>query len=97
MAFLIVLNNKQPDSLMGFLLFFISNDHFFFKFLKDRSLNNLVVIIEQFTTCVAIEMQLLQVFRKVALNHQSGHIDLDNLVVIIEQFTTCVAMEMQLS
>jgi hypothetical protein len=56
MAFLIVLNNKQPDSLMGLLLFFISNDHFFFKFLKDRSLDNLVVIIEQFTSCVAIEM-----------------------------------------
>jgi hypothetical protein len=30
---------------------------FFFKFLKDESLDYLVVIIEELTTCVAIEMQ----------------------------------------
>jgi hypothetical protein len=58
MSFLIVLNNKELDFLMGFLLFFISNDNFFFKFLKDGSLDYLVVIIEELTTCVAIEMQL---------------------------------------
>jgi hypothetical protein len=28
MAFLIVLNNKESDFLMGLLLFFISNDNF---------------------------------------------------------------------
>jgi hypothetical protein len=57
MAFLIVLNNKEPVFLMG-LLFFISNDNFFCKFPKDENLNYLVVIIEELTTCVAIEMQL---------------------------------------
>jgi uncharacterized membrane protein len=59
MAFLIVLNNKEPDFLMGLLLFFISNDNLFFKFLKDESLDYLVVIIEELTTCVTIEMQHL--------------------------------------
>jgi hypothetical protein len=59
MAFLIVLNNKEPDFLMRLLLFFISNDHFFFKFTKGGSLDYLVVIIEELTTCVTIEMQLL--------------------------------------
>jgi hypothetical protein len=54
MAFLIVLNNKEPDFLMRLLLFFISNDHFFFKFTKDGSLDYLVVIIEELTTCVTI-------------------------------------------
>jgi uncharacterized membrane protein len=58
MAFIIVLNNKEPDFLMGLLLFFISNDNFFFKFLKDRSLDYLVVIIEELTTCVTIKMQI---------------------------------------
>jgi hypothetical protein len=43
---------------MGLLLFFISNDNFFFKFLKDGRLDYLVVIIEELTTCVAIEKQL---------------------------------------
>jgi hypothetical protein len=57
MDFLIVLNNKEPLVLMGLLLF-ISNDNFFFKFLKDRSVDYLVVIIEELITCVAIEMQL---------------------------------------
>jgi hypothetical protein len=37
-------------------LFFISNDNFFCKFPKDENLNYLVVIIEELTTCVAIEM-----------------------------------------
>jgi hypothetical protein len=59
MAFLIVLNNKEPDFHMGLLLFFISNDNLFFKFPKDKSLDYLVVIIEELTTCVAIEMQHL--------------------------------------
>jgi hypothetical protein len=59
MAFLIFLNNKEPNFLIGLLLFFISNDNLFFKFLKDGSLNYLVVIIEQIATCVAIEMQHL--------------------------------------
>jgi uncharacterized membrane protein len=58
MAFIIVLNNKEPDFLMGLLLFFISNDNFFFKFLKERSLDYLVVIIEELTTCVTIKMQI---------------------------------------
>jgi hypothetical protein len=58
MAFIIVLNNKEPDFLMGLLLFFISNDNFFFKFLKNRSLDYLVVIIEELTTCVTIKMQI---------------------------------------
>jgi hypothetical protein len=44
-AFLIVFNSKELDVFMGLLLFFISNDNFFFKFLKDGSLNYLVVII----------------------------------------------------
>jgi hypothetical protein len=44
---------------MGLLLFFISNDNLFFKFLKDESLDYLVVIIEELTTCVTIEMQHL--------------------------------------
>jgi hypothetical protein len=57
MAFLIVLNNKEPDFLMGLLLFFVSNDTFFFKFSKDRSLDYLAIIIEELTTCIAIEMQ----------------------------------------
>jgi uncharacterized membrane protein len=57
-AFLIVLNNKEPNFLMGLLLFFISNDTFFCKFLKDGNLNYLVVIIEELTTCVTVEMQL---------------------------------------
>jgi hypothetical protein len=57
MTFLIVLNNKEPDFLMG-LLFFISNDNFSCKFLKHGNLNYLVVIIEELTICVAIEMQL---------------------------------------
>jgi hypothetical protein len=58
MAFLIVLNNIKPDFLMGLLLFFISNDNFFFKFLKDGCLDYLVVIIEELTIGVTIEMQL---------------------------------------
>jgi uncharacterized membrane protein len=58
MSFLIVLNNKEPDFLMGLLLFFISNDTFFGKFPKDGNINYLVVIIEELTTCVAVEMQL---------------------------------------
>jgi uncharacterized membrane protein len=58
MTFLIVLNNKEPNFLMGLLLFFISNDNFSFKFPKDESLDSLVVIIEELTTCVIIEMQL---------------------------------------
>jgi uncharacterized membrane protein len=54
MAFLIVLNNKESDFLMGLLLFFISNNTLFpFKFPKDY----LVVIIEELTICIAIEMQ----------------------------------------
>jgi hypothetical protein len=53
MAFLIVLNNKEPDFLMGLLLFFISNDNIFFKILKDGSLDYLVVIFEELTSCVA--------------------------------------------
>jgi hypothetical protein len=57
---------------MRLMLFFISNDNLFFKLPNDRSLNYLVVIIEELTTCVAIEMQLLLVFRKVALNHRSA-------------------------
>jgi hypothetical protein len=56
MDFLIVLNNKEPDFVMGLLLF-ISNDNLFFKFLKDGSLDYLVVTIKKLTTCVAIEMQ----------------------------------------
>jgi hypothetical protein len=55
MAFLIVFNNKEPDLLMGLLLFFISNDNFFFKIPKDGSLNYLVVIFDELTTCVATE------------------------------------------
>jgi uncharacterized membrane protein len=58
MAFFIVLNNKEPYFLMGLLLFFISNDNFFCKFSNDGNLNYLVVITEEPTTCVAIEMQL---------------------------------------
>jgi hypothetical protein len=50
MTFLIILNNKEPDFLMGMLLFFISKDNLFFKFLKDGSLDYLVVIIEELTT-----------------------------------------------
>jgi uncharacterized membrane protein len=57
MTFLIVLNNKETVFLMGLLLFFISNDIFFFKFSKDGNLDYLVIIIEELTTCVAIEMQ----------------------------------------
>jgi hypothetical protein len=53
MAFLIVLNNKEPDFLMGLLLLFISNDNLFFKILNDGILNYLVVIFEELTTCVA--------------------------------------------
>jgi hypothetical protein len=53
MTFLIVLNNKEPDFLMGLLLFFISNDNIFFKILKDESLDYLVVIFEELATCVA--------------------------------------------
>jgi hypothetical protein len=53
MTFLIVLNNKEPDFLMGLLLFFISNDNIFFKILKDGSLDYLVVIFEELTSCVA--------------------------------------------
>jgi hypothetical protein len=56
MDFLIVLNNKEPDFVMGLLLF-ISNDNLFFKFLKDGSLDYLVVTIKKLTICVAIEMQ----------------------------------------
>jgi hypothetical protein len=56
MAFPIVLNNKEPYFLMGLL--FISNDNFFCKFPNDGNLNYLVVIIEELTTCGAIEMQL---------------------------------------
>jgi hypothetical protein len=41
------------------LLFFISNDTFFFKFSKDGSLDYLVIIIEELTTCVTIKMQHL--------------------------------------
>jgi hypothetical protein len=57
MIFLIVLNNKEPDFLMVVLLFFISNDNLFFKFLKNGSLDYLVVTIEELTTRVAIEIQ----------------------------------------
>jgi hypothetical protein len=57
MTFLIVLNNKELDFLIGLLLFFISNDNLFFKFSKNESLDYLVVIIEELTTCVTIEMQ----------------------------------------
>jgi hypothetical protein len=39
MAFLIVLNNKEPGFLMELLLFFISNDNIFFKFSNDGNLN----------------------------------------------------------
>jgi hypothetical protein len=53
MAFLIVLNNKEIDFLMGLLLLFISNDNIFFKISKDGSLDYLVVIFEELTTCVA--------------------------------------------
>jgi hypothetical protein len=53
MAFLIVLNNKEPDFLMGLLLLFISNDNLFFKISNDGILNYLVVIFEELTTCVA--------------------------------------------
>jgi hypothetical protein len=53
MTFLIVLNNKEPDFLMGLLLFFISNDNLFFKILNDGDLNYLVVIFEELTICVA--------------------------------------------
>jgi hypothetical protein len=59
MTFFIVLNNKKLDFLMGLLLLLILNDNFFFKLLKEGSLDYLVVIIEELTTCVAIEMQLL--------------------------------------
>jgi hypothetical protein len=52
MAFLIVLNNKELDFRMGLLLFFISNDNLFFKIPKDGSLDYLVVIFEELTTCV---------------------------------------------
>jgi hypothetical protein len=38
---------------MGLLLFFISNDSFFFKILNDGNLNYLVVIFEELTTCIA--------------------------------------------
>jgi hypothetical protein len=58
MTFLIILNNKELDFLMGLLLFFTSNDNFFFKISNDGNLNYLVVIIEKLTTYVAIEMQL---------------------------------------
>jgi hypothetical protein len=60
---------------MDFLLFLISTDNFFFKFLTDISLDYLVVIIEELTTCVTIEIQLSYVFQKVVLNHRSGHTD----------------------
>jgi hypothetical protein len=43
---------------MGLMLFFISNENFFFKFLKDGILDYLIVIIEELTICVAIEKQL---------------------------------------
>jgi hypothetical protein len=56
--FIIVLNNKEPYFIMGLLLFFISNDNLFFKFLKDGSLDYLVVIFEELTTCVAIECNI---------------------------------------
>jgi hypothetical protein len=46
MAFLIVLNNKEPDFLMGLLLLFISNNNLFLIFLKNGSLDYLVVTIE---------------------------------------------------
>jgi hypothetical protein len=57
MAYLIILNNKEPGFLMELLLLFISNDNFFFKFSKDENLDYLVVIIEELTTYAAIEMQ----------------------------------------
>jgi hypothetical protein len=53
MTFLIVLNNKEQDFLMGLLLLFISNDNIFFKIPKDESFDYLVVIFEELTTCVA--------------------------------------------
>jgi uncharacterized membrane protein len=59
MVFLIVRNNKEPYFLMGLLLLFISNDNLFFKFPKNKSLDYLVVTIEELTICVAIEMQHL--------------------------------------
>jgi hypothetical protein len=36
MAFLIVLNNKEPNFLMGLLLFFISNDNLFLQILERQ-------------------------------------------------------------
>jgi hypothetical protein len=66
------LSNKRV-LLWFFLLFLIIKNHillwgccssssqmttFFFEFPKDRNLDYLVVIIEELTTCVAIEMQL---------------------------------------
>jgi hypothetical protein len=57
MALIIVLNNKEQDFLIGLLLLFITNGNLFFRFLNIRSLNHLVVSIEQVTTSVEIEMQ----------------------------------------
>jgi hypothetical protein len=54
MNFLIVLNNKEPYFPMGMVLFSISNGNLFFKFPKAGSLDYLVVIIEEPTTCVTI-------------------------------------------
>jgi hypothetical protein len=50
MAFLIVLNNIEPDILIGLLSFFIANDSLF-KLPNDRSLDYLVVAIEELTIC----------------------------------------------
>jgi hypothetical protein len=57
MSLIIVLNNKEQDFLIGLLLLFITNGNLFFRFLNIRSLNHLVVSIEQVTTSVEIEMQ----------------------------------------
>jgi hypothetical protein len=43
MTFLIVLNNKELDLLIGMLLFFIANGNLLFRLLNNRSLDYLVV------------------------------------------------------
>jgi hypothetical protein len=65
MAFLIVLNNKEPDFLMRLLLLFTQMTTFFFKFSKGENLNYLVVIFEELKHV----LQHSTVFRKVVLNH----------------------------
>jgi hypothetical protein len=46
MTFLIVLNNKELDLLIGMLLFFIKNGNLLFRFLNNGSLDYLVVTIK---------------------------------------------------